>query len=85
MGIFSATYASLLTNALSSITVTELLTLGFGILLVFSSYLNRASVNAPFVGYRSWFEPTFLLRLRFLTNAKGILTSGYENVSETRL
>jgi len=80
MELFTSATSSL-TNILYDITATKLLTLGFGILLAVSFYLNRASVNAPFVGYRSWFEPTFLVRLRFLTNAKSILSNGYEKVS----
>ncbi|PVI03032.1 putative cytochrome P450 [Periconia macrospinosa] len=37
----------------------------------------------PFVGYRSWLEPTFLVRLKFLFNAKDILTAGYSKYKGT--
>lgn len=74
------TYISLLKEILYSITVAQLLATTFLSLVVVSSIQNRPSVKAPFAGYRSWLEPTFLVRLRFLTNARDILTSGYEKV-----
>src|SRR4051812_18053636 len=70
----------LLKEMLYSITVAELLATTFLSLLVLSSIQNRPLVKAPFAGYRSWLEPTFLVRLRFLTNARDILTSGYQKV-----
>ncbi|KAF2198556.1 cytochrome P450 monooxygenase [Delitschia confertaspora ATCC 74209] len=50
--------------------------------LFYSSIKNRRRVKAPFVGYRTWFEPTFLVRLRFVKNAREILTSGYEKYKD---
>ncbi|KAF2728639.1 cytochrome P450 monooxygenase [Polyplosphaeria fusca] len=58
--IFATTSTPSFTNVISTITATEIFVLSLVILLVFSWYLNLASVNAPFAGYRSWFEPTFL-------------------------
>lgn len=39
--------------------------------------------NAQYIGYRSWFEPTWLLRLRWSWDARRILTLGYERVRMT--
>lgn len=36
--------------------------------------------NAPIHGYQSWFEPTFLLQLRYARDAHKIISSGYEKV-----
>ena len=36
--------------------------------------------GAPFHGYRSWFEPTFLLQARFVLGAHEIISSGYKKV-----
>ncbi|KAF2012099.1 cytochrome P450 [Aaosphaeria arxii CBS 175.79] len=69
---------SLLKEIFHSITTTEILLPTFASLFFIFCFQGRPSVKAPFAGYRSWFEPTFLVRLRFLTNAKGILTRGYE-------
>ena len=41
---------------------------------------GEKSAQASFVGYRSFWEPTLLLRLRFCTQALPILTAGYEKV-----
>ncbi|KAF2478137.1 putative cytochrome P450 [Lindgomyces ingoldianus] len=47
--------------------------------LVVSSFTNAfIKIPAPTVGYRSLFEPTFLLRYRFVTSAKSIIQEGYE-------
>ncbi|KAF2798683.1 cytochrome P450 [Melanomma pulvis-pyrius CBS 109.77] len=52
-------------------------------LVVFISYLTWLSsastpvVKGPVAGYRSFWEPTFLLRLRFVFNAVGIMNDGY--------
>jgi hypothetical protein len=40
-------------------------------------------IKAPYAGYRSWFEPTFLVRARFFANAQSIISSGYKKVSKT--
>ncbi|KAF2026975.1 putative cytochrome P450 monooxygenase [Setomelanomma holmii] len=45
---------------------------------LFTSYIRKpAAIKAPVVGHRSWLEPTFLVRLRFLTGAQDILTRAY--------
>ena len=49
-------------------------------LLYISSASGEKSAKASFVGYRSFWEPTLLLRLRFCTQALPILTEGYQNV-----
>ncbi|KAF4429603.1 ent-kaurene oxidase, partial [Fusarium austroafricanum] len=37
-----------------------------------------STVNAPFVGYRSFLEPTWLVRLRFVWRGRSIVSEGYE-------
>lgn len=39
------------------------------------------TVKAPFVGYRGFWEPTFLLRLRFTLGAWPIVMEGYRKVT----
>ena len=48
------------------------------LILIFSSSLE---VDAPVVGYRSLFEPTLLLRSRFLFGARDIIQNGYKKVN----
>lgn len=36
--------------------------------------------NTSYVGYRSWFEPTWLVRLRWAWDAKNILSKAYQQV-----
>jgi hypothetical protein len=81
----SSSYSLLVPKSIHDITIPQLLALAFGALIAFSSYLNRVSVDAPIVGYRSWLEPTFLVRLRFLFDAKGILTRGYYQVMKSSM
>jgi len=38
-------------------------------------------VDAPIVGYRSFFEPTWLVRLRFVLGGRAMIQTGYERVS----
>ena len=38
------------------------------------------SIDAPVAGYKSSWEPEWLLRLRFPFTSKGILYSGYDKV-----
>lgn len=40
-----------------------------------------SEIKAPFVGYRSNWEPTWLLRLRFIRGSMPIIGEGYKNVS----
>lgn len=62
--------------------VAFFLVFGLGILCyalaVFQS--RRPPVRAPFVGRRRWWEPTFLVRLRFVRGSVGIIAEGYRNV-----
>ncbi|EXL70635.1 hypothetical protein FOPG_13558 [Fusarium oxysporum f. sp. conglutinans race 2 54008] len=39
--------------------------------------LSSSTVKVPFVGYRSIFEPTWLLRLRFVWEGGSIISQGY--------
>lgn len=41
---------------------------------------NSNTVKAPYVGFRSWFEPKLLVGLRFATGALSQVTEGYEKV-----
>ena len=51
------------------------------VLFLYTSFATEeGSAEAPFVGYRGFWEPTLLLRLRFCTRALPILTKGYKNV-----
>ena len=48
------------------------------VLLSLSLYFWQGkSFQAPFVGYRSFWEPTFIVRLRFVTGAWPIIMEGY--------
>lgn len=55
-------------------------------LIVFVSYimwLSAASapvVKGPVAGYRNFFDPTFLLRIRFIFSGVRIMTEGYHKV-----
>ncbi|KAM7222976.1 Cytochrome P450 [Rhypophila decipiens] len=47
--------------------------------LISSWRRNKKNIaNVPIHGYRSRFEPTMLLQLRFVMGAKGIISSGYK-------
>ena len=48
--------------------------------LFFLVSFTSPKVDAPVVGYRSVFEPTLLLRLRFLFGARDIIRNGYTKV-----
>lgn len=51
-----------------------------------SSFLNnRPLVKAPYVGYRSWFEPTWLVQLRYFASANSIISEGYKKVHRSHL
>lgn len=43
--------------------------------------LPARKAKAPYVGYRSFLEPTFLVRLRFFQGAQEIVSDGYRKVS----
>jgi len=42
---------------------------------------GNAKSDAPVQGYRSVFEPTFLVQARFVTNAHGIIKAAYAKVT----
>lgn len=52
--------------------------------LAFVSFLGRKPspkiANAPFHGYRSIFEPTLWLQIRFTIDAYNIITAAYKSV-----
>jgi hypothetical protein len=50
-----------------------------GLYLVINAWLNQPKLvtNARYAGYRSWFEPTLLLRLRWSWDARRIMNEGY--------
>lgn len=55
---------------------------GVVLYLILNAWLNQPKLvtNARYAGYRSWFEPTLLLRLRWSWDAKRIMTEGYKQV-----
>jgi hypothetical protein len=63
----------------------ESLTLAFAVLAtvvyLFIRLRNTHDFKAPFVGYRSFWEPTFILRLRFVQGARPIVMEGYRKVT----
>ncbi|KAF1921228.1 Ent-kaurene oxidase [Ampelomyces quisqualis] len=44
---------------------------------------RRATVKAPVVGHRGVFEPTWLLRLRFIRGSRSILQNGYDEFKDS--
>ncbi|KAF2688532.1 putative cytochrome P450 monooxygenase [Lentithecium fluviatile CBS 122367] len=44
---------------------------------VLASFLFTCTIKAPVVGHRKWFEPKSLVRFRFLTRGKDIISAGY--------
>ncbi len=55
--------------------------------LALSVLFRKTDKNIPGVaihGYRSWFEPTFLLQCRFVLGAHEIISSGYQKVLTRR-
>lgn len=60
--------------------------------VLFASFLfliffwgKHRAVKAPFVGYRGFWEPTFLLRLRFTHGAWPIIMEGYRHVNASSI
>ncbi|KAJ4224546.1 hypothetical protein NW760_010118 [Fusarium oxysporum] len=45
--------------------------------------LSSSTVKVPFVGYRSIFEPTWLLRLRFVWEGGSIISQGYNKFKDS--
>src|SRR2546425_1282894 len=59
--------------------------LAFGLLCItfalVMQFPNRPIVRgAPYHGYLSWFEPTYLLQVRYITGARRIISTGYLKV-----
>lgn len=46
---------------------------------------KHKKLNVPTFGYRSWFEPTFLLQTRFVTGAKQLVHEAYTKVSNPKV
>ena len=72
---------------LQAATVRELATLFVGFLFVVSFLTKKGSPRisgAPVHGYRSFFEPTLWLQIRFTTSGYSIIESGYNKVCRCR-
>jgi hypothetical protein len=57
---------------------------GMVMLISYIAWLSAASapvVKGPVAGYRNFLDPTFLLRIRFIFSAVGIMNDGYHKVS----
>jgi hypothetical protein len=71
-------------DILANTTPIQLL---FSIIFVIAIFLfleDGRVIDAPYAGYRSWFEPTFLVRARFFRNAQSVISSGYNKVSKNQ-
>ncbi|KXX73114.1 Ent-kaurene oxidase [Madurella mycetomatis] len=68
----------------SSLTVAQIVVLLLAFPWFFSVLFQRRKVlpKAPVLGYRSIFEPTFLLQTRFITNAKDIVANAYKQMKD---
>ena len=67
------------TTSMLSVSITSGIALAFYFAI---SWITQPKLvtNAYYVGYRSWFEPTWLLRLRWSWDARKILKMGYYQV-----
>ncbi len=64
-------------------TTQQMLLIGLAtIFLVRQSFHYFTKLKAPFAGYRSVFEPAFLVRLRFVKNGGAILAEGYNKYKD---
>jgi hypothetical protein len=72
----------LVTNHLGQLSFVQLAAILLVTSLILSSILRQSPkvTNAPYHGYRAWFEPTFLVQARFIFGAKNIISSGYQKV-----
>lgn len=66
---------------------TEILILGLtavvaGQLLSYAQYCLFENVKAPFVGHRSWLEPSWLVRMRYMTQSASMIQEGYNKVRQ---
>ena len=73
-------------SELSSREVTLFTLASFAFLYLISLIRGKLSysIDAPVAGYKNFWEPEWLLRLRFPFTSKEILYSGYEKVRATR-
>ena len=69
-------------------TKTNTYFLTFGVLLAIylaNGYIKSSKeFKAPFVGYRSFWEPRLVVGLRFATGALSQVTEGYQKVDTVR-
>ena len=68
-------------NAYFQLTTAQMLV--FGAITILTAQFLRGffgGVKAPFVGYRSKWEPGLLVRLRFLTSGRSMIMDGYNRV-----
>jgi len=73
--------STLIYSTSSKGVLLSLASAAFFLLYFISSFSSSPKVDAPIVGYRSVFEPTLLLRLRFLFGAGDIIRNGYTKVN----
>ena len=77
--------SSLISSIGSKSVLLPLASTVFFLFFFVSSFSSPPKVDAPIVGYRSVFEPTLLLRLRFLFGARDIIRNGYTKVNSVAL
>ncbi|KAF1994165.1 cytochrome P450 [Amniculicola lignicola CBS 123094] len=68
------------TDFLDSLSFPQAIGILLAFVFVLSSLLQKGRPkppNAPYHGYRSWWEPTFLLKMRFIFRAKQIIHEGF--------
>lgn len=68
-------------------TLFELMAAGIGFMAVISFLTKKRSPivgKAKVYGYRSWFEPTLFLQVRFTFSANDIITRAYNKVCSCR-
>lgn len=51
------------------------------IYLVYALRTNRTKLGLPVVGHRTFWEPKWLVRLRFIRGSRSMIKEGYEKVS----
>lgn len=83
-------HETLLRQLVSSLDEIPLMDIHWMIYVAFGAWLcsyaihvlsSPSTVKVPFAGYRSVFEPTWLLRLRFVWEGGSIISQGYNKVS----
>lgn len=86
----TTSHETLFQQFISSLDVIPLMDVHWLIYVAFGAWLcsyvihvllSSSTVKVPFVGYRSVFEPTWLLRLRFVWEGGSIISQGYNKVS----